>query len=239
LVCDTRSAADIVAAERADVIERPLLATHHPIAVHKVGIGGVGALLLEHGFVEAGRQRIDEVYIAGEFAVLLARHARGYEDAEMADRLVDGIDDGLTVGAHFLDVVVKIENPAQRLLRRRDVVALGAEHHDRRADIAQVDGIALRGLDLARREMIADEQLVDDELNLFGIEIDVATPPALEAEIARRLGIDLGIEIVLLAPQRIGRVLVLEVLHQPGAVELAGAEIARQSGEPAAAEQAA
>ena len=98
---------------------------------------------------------------------------------------------------------------------------------------------AVRGLDLAGGEIVADEQLVDDELDFLGIEIDVAAPPALEAEIARRLGVDLGIEIVLLAPQRVRGIQVLEILHQPGAVELAVAEIAGERGEPAAAEQAA
>src|SRR5215469_6090669 len=98
----------------------------------------------------------------------------------MADRLVDRVDDGLAIGADLLDVVVEIEDPAQRLLRRGDVVALGAEYHDRRADIAQIDGIAPRRLDVTRGEMIADKQLVDDELNLRGVEIDVTAPPALE-----------------------------------------------------------
>ena len=32
-----------------------------------------------------------------------------------------------------------VDDPVQRLLRRRDVVALGAEADDRRADVAQVD----------------------------------------------------------------------------------------------------
>ena len=74
--------------------------------------------------------------------------------------------------------------------------------------------------------MIADEQLIDDELNLLGVEIDMAAPPALEAEIARAFGVDLRIEIILLAPQRVRRILILEILHQPGTVELAMAEIA-------------
>ena len=50
---------------------------------------------------------------------------------------------------------------------------------------------AFRCLDFACGEIIADEQLVDDELNFLGIEIDVAAPPALEAEIARCFRIDL------------------------------------------------
>src|SRR5262249_62047392 len=84
-----------------------------------------------------------------------------------------------------------------------------------------------------------EEQLVDDELDLLRVEIDVTSPPALETEIARRFGVDLGIEIILLGPKRVGGILVLEVLHQPGAVELAVADIAGEGGEPAAAQEAA
>ena len=142
---------------------------------------------------------------------------------------MNGVDDGLTVGADLIDIVVEIEDPAERLLRRRDVVALRAEHDDRRADAAQIDRGAVGGLDPAGGEIVADEQFVDDELDFLGVEIDVPAPPALEAEIALGLGVDLRIEIVLLGPVGVGRILVLEILHQPGAVELAGAEIAGQA----------
>src|SRR5436309_1888209 len=91
----------------------------------------------------------------------------------------------------------------------------------------------------AGSELVADEQLVDDELDLFSVEVDVAAPPALETEIARRLVVDLGIEIVLLRPQSIGGILILEILHQPGAVELPVAEIAGKRGKPAATQEAA
>ena len=63
--------------------------------------------------------------------------------------------------------LVEIEDPAERLLRRRDVVALRAEHDDRRADVAQVDRGAVRGMNPAGGELVADEQLVDDELDLL------------------------------------------------------------------------
>ena len=68
---------------------------------------------------------------------------------------------------------------------------------------------------------------------------EVAAPPLLEAEIARLLGVDLGVEVVRLAPERVGGIQALEVLHQIGAVELAVAEVAGERGEPGAAEQAA
>ena len=128
--------------------------------------------------------------------------------------LVDGVDDGLAVGADVVDAVVEVEDPVERLLRRGDVVALRAEDHDRRADVAQVDRGAVGGADLAGGELVADEELVDDELHLLGVQRDVAAPPLLEVEVALGLGVDLGPEIVLLGPERVGRVLVLEVLHQ-------------------------
>ena len=193
----------------------------------------------EHGLVQTGRQRVDQVDVAGELLVLLLCHAAGDEYAQMADALVDGVDDGLAEAADFVDVFIEIENPSQRLLRRRDVVALRAEHHDRGADIAQIDGDAAGSAYVAGGEIVADEELIDNELDLLGVEIDVAAPPALEAEITLRLGVDLGIEIVLLAPQRVRRILIFEILHQPGAVEFAVTEVASQRGQPTAAEQAA
>ena len=47
--------------------------------------------------------------------MLFARDAAGDEDPEVADSFVNGVDDGLSVSADFVDVLVKIENPAQAL----------------------------------------------------------------------------------------------------------------------------
>ena len=116
---------------------------------------------------------------------------------------------------------------------------LRAEHDDRRANIAKVDRRAVGSLDPACRKIIADEQFIDDELDFLGVQVDVTAPPAFEAEITRGLGVDLGIEIVLFAPQRIRWILVLEILHQPAAIKLAVTEVAGKRGEPAAAQQAA
>src|SRR5579864_2483971 len=101
----------------------------------------------------------------------------------MTDRFVNRVDDGLAVGAYFVDILVEIEQPAKRLLRRRDVVALGAEHDNRRTDVAQVDRALVGGLDSSGGQVVADEQFVDDELDLLGIEVDVTAPPALELQI--------------------------------------------------------
>ena len=168
-------------------------------------------LRFEDGLVESGRQAFDQVDVAGELAVLFLGHAAGNEDPEMTDGFVDGVDDGLPERPDLVDVVIEVENPAERLLRRGDVVALRAEHHDRRTDVAKIDGGAVGGLDAAGGEIIADEQLVDDELDFFGIEIDVAAPPALELEVTLGFGVDLGIDVVLLGPKRVRGILVLEV----------------------------
>ena len=171
--------------------------------------------------------------------MLLPRDAGRDEDPEVPDLVVDRVDDGLAMGADFVHVVVEVEDPVERLLRRRDVVASRAEDDDRRADVAQVDRRAVGRADLAGGEVVADEELVDDPLHLLGVQRDVPAPPLLEIEVALRLGVDLRPEVVLLGPEGVGRVLVLEVLHQRRAVEDAGAEVARQRGQPRAAEQAA
>ena len=171
--------------------------------------------------------------------MLLLGHSARDENSEMTDGLVHGVDDGLAERPDLVDIVIEVENPVERLLRRRDVVALRAEHHDRRTDVAKVDGGAVRRLDAPRGQLVADEQLVDDELDFLGIEVDMPAPPALELKVSGRFGVDLGVDVVLLGPQRVGRILVLEILHQPAAVELAAAHVAGQRRQPAAAEQTA
>ena len=153
-----------------------------------------------HRLVQAGRQHVDQVDVGGELLVLLLGHAAGDEDAEMADAVVDGVDDGLAAGAEVVVLLVQVDDPAQRLLRRGDVVALGAEADDRRADVAQVDPLAVAGDDLGGGQPVADEQLVDDPLDFLGVEVDVAAPPFLELEEARPLGVDLRPEVVVLGP---------------------------------------
>ena len=63
--------------------------------------------------------------------MLLLGDATGHENAEMADAFVDRVDNRLPIGPDLVDVGIAIEDPVQRLLRRGDIVALGAEHHDR------------------------------------------------------------------------------------------------------------
>ena len=83
--------------------------THSPY--RKVVIEGVGAPRLEGCFIEAGRQHIDQVDIAGEFGMLLLGDAARDEDAEMADGFMHRVDDRLPVGPDLIDVGIEIEDP--------------------------------------------------------------------------------------------------------------------------------
>jgi hypothetical protein len=138
--------------------------------------------------------------------VLLASDVAGHEYPQVSHVFVNRVHDGLPVRADVVDVVIKVEDPAERLLGRGDVVAFRTEHEDRRADVAQVYGAAVGGLDPAGGKIVADKQLVDDELDLLGVQVDVPAPVALEAEIARSFGVDLRIDIILLGPKSVRRI---------------------------------
>ncbi len=56
--------------------------------------------------------------------MLLLGDTAGDKDSEMTDGLVNGVDDGLSISPDLVDIGVEIENPVERLLWRRDVVAL-------------------------------------------------------------------------------------------------------------------
>ena len=94
-------------------------------------------------------------------------------------------------------------------------------------------------LQLVAGQLVADEEIVHQELQLVAVQLDEIAPPLLELEVALRSGVDVGIDVVLLTPQPIRRVQDVEVQDQAGAVELSVAEIAGHCGEPTAAEQAA
>jgi hypothetical protein len=131
----------------------------------------------------------------------------------MADALVDCIHNCLPAGLNVLIVFVEIDDPAESLLRRGDVVAFGAEAENWRADVAQIDPHAVAGGDLGRCQPITDEQLVDNPLHFLSVKVDMATPPRLEFEEPLRLCIDLRPKIVILGPIRVRRIEVFKVAN--------------------------
>src|SRR4029434_1415928 len=112
----------IVAAERADVVQRADFAAHHPLSAEQIGARRVRSFRLATRLVEARRQQVDKVDVVREFAVLLSSDVSGNEDPQVTYALVESVDDRLSMRADVVDVVVTVENPSERLLRRGDVV---------------------------------------------------------------------------------------------------------------------
>ena len=63
--------------------------------------------------------------------MLLLRHPARDKYTQVPDGIVDGVDDGLLVGQDVVIVLVAIDDPADRLLRRGDIVPMGGETDDR------------------------------------------------------------------------------------------------------------
>jgi len=63
--------------------------------VNQTRADGAVRLRLEHCLIESRGQCIEQVDIAGEFPVLLFGDASGHKDPEVADLVVDRVDDGL------------------------------------------------------------------------------------------------------------------------------------------------
>ena len=123
--------------------------------------------------------------------MLLQGDIAGDEDAEMSDRVMEGVNDGLAVSDNFINVVVEVENPVERLVGGRDVVAPRTETDDRRLDVSEVDPESVGGANLAGRKLVADEQIVDDPLHFPGVGENRTAPPGLEREETLLLRVDL------------------------------------------------
>ena len=179
---------------------------------HVVGDLAVGVLdLVDLHPVETRRQRLDVLEHFEDLRVLLLRDLARHEDAEVPDVLVDEADDRLAVGLDLVGRRVEVRDPVERLLRRGDVVAHRREHDDRLLDRLQVEVAAGAEPGLALRELVADEQVVDDPADLLLVQQVEPSPPALELEEARRLVVDVVVEVVVLVPDRVRRVERLEV----------------------------
>src|SRR5262245_49286543 len=126
----------IIAAECSNITQSPPLAPHNPITRNEVGADRVSRPRLEDGLIQARRQRINEVNVAGKFSMLFPRHAARDEYSKMADRFVDRVNDCLTVFDDVLDIIIEVKNPSKCLLGWRYVIAPRTKHYDGRADIA-------------------------------------------------------------------------------------------------------
>src|SRR5918994_1032414 len=196
-------------------------------------------LRLDDHLVEPGRNHVDELERVDDRVMLPASYLTGDENHQVADLFVQHVDDGLAVADDVVHATVDIGDPVERLWRRGDIVAVRGEHHDRRLDLLQVEERAVGQWNLALVQAVADEQVLDDELHLLGAVLEEAIPPALELQIPPRLGVDLRVQVVLLAPERVGRVEAFEVGGQVSAIDNAVTQIAQQRGNPTAAKRPA
>src|SRR6185312_1127774 len=102
-------------------------------------------------------------------------------------------------------------------------------------DRLQIEVAAGAEARLARGELVADEEVVDDPADLLLVHQVEAAPPALELEEALGLGVDVGEEVVPLSPPRVRRVEALEVVDERCPVELAAAQVAGEERKPCTA----
>src|SRR6185437_2393766 len=113
----------VVAAESAYIIESAGNEANDITTGDQISSRGRGVLFGYDGFVKSRRKRVDQIHRLGELLVLFRRDLGRDEDSQMSNALMERVDDGLPVGAQLVVAAVEIEYPAERLLRRGDVVA--------------------------------------------------------------------------------------------------------------------
>lgn len=118
----------------------------------------------------------------------------------MSDFLAYPTDDRSAGGADIVYISIEIENPAECLRRRTDVVFCRGEHDDRRGNTAKIKDRFTTRLELIPGQLVAGEEVIDQELQLVVVQLDKVAPPFLEPEIALRIGVDMRIDFVLLCP---------------------------------------
>ena len=178
--------------------------------------------------VQAGRQRFDGFERRGDFGVFLARNRGRHKNAQMAHLVVNHINDALAAHADFVLVAVGIDDPVQRLLRRRDVVAPAGKHDDGRANRLEIEVAPRLQLRLSTGQAVADKNLLDDPAD-FGFVVEVvAAPPALEFEERVAVFIDTGVQVVVFAEVVAAGIELFKVAHQMRAVKFAVAEVGHQ-----------
>ena len=78
----------IVSTQSSDVVERSRFEADEIVALDQIHARIFCILWRHHRLVEAGRQHVDEIDVAGKLVVLLLRHGAGYEDADPPIRIL-------------------------------------------------------------------------------------------------------------------------------------------------------
>ena len=163
--CKTALVLEIIAAKSTNVIQCTPFEAGDVIPGYQIHIGGLFRCLFNNCLVQAWRQAVDEIDVCGKLAVLFFGDTAGNKDTQVADTLVHGVNDGLARGANIVNAVVKVEDPAQRLLWRGYVVALGAEANNGRENIPQIHTHFIGGNNFGSAELVAHKKIIDNILN--------------------------------------------------------------------------
>src|SRR6516225_6151085 len=129
------------------------------------------------------------------------------------------VHDALFSGLEVVSVPVNRWNPAERLMRWRNVVAIGGEDDDGIADAAQIDSAAVANANFTLLQLIADEEIFDDGNHLFSAKPIVTAPPAFKFEKALTFAIDVGKEIGVFFPYGLCGLQRLKILRKPSPVK--------------------
>ena len=179
---------------------------------------------------------VDHVQRGDDLVMLLLGDVRTHKDAQVAHAFVQHVDDDTPRRGNGAFAAPGVDDPVQRLRRRRDVVAPGGKHHHRCADVAQIDVLVAQH-HLAAGQFVADEQVLDDGFDLRTRHAEVAAPPALELQKTLGFGIDLRPQPVVAAPQRVGRVELFKVFDQVRAIKAPAGQIGRHARQPGATQR--
>src|SRR6266702_573551 len=112
--------------------------------------------------------------------MLQTRNACGHKEAEMPNMRIDEVDDALARLLQIICAGVNGGNPAERLMRGRDVVAVGGENDERIMNAAQIDHAVRTDPQLSQFERVSNKKVFDDREHLFPAKEIKAVPPPLE-----------------------------------------------------------
>src|SRR5262249_47644962 len=99
--------------ERTDVVQTAPLKTHEIATGNQLTAGGAGNLVLDYHLPEAGREQLDDVQPLHDLRVLALRDFARDEDAEVADVVMQEVDDRLVPGDDLPIVRRAVEDARQ------------------------------------------------------------------------------------------------------------------------------
>src|SRR5215471_2114547 len=118
----------------------------------------LGARLVgDHDLVQPRRHPVDKLHVVDELSMIFRGHRRADKNGQMAGLGVNRIEDPLSTFSYLINALVVVENPAQSLLRGRNVVPVRAEADYRSLDLPHIEANAVTGDDLAGGELVANK----------------------------------------------------------------------------------